>query len=589
MLLFVFIKMSTETTNTTDYDCEDMNCKIRKLFYDLNVKTNNQINISVENTDHAALLLANGDITEYQLQNAINKNTGYRMFTNEELQIIKDKKNIILETAKIQKIYENMTSNDFINAAEILGQILYFNQVKSDFETFFKERFNRNVFYIFMYIPELVISTYPIDEDSYQYFHTNEENDITKFTIHFYDNVQYYIDNFLIKFYVNMQNKIYNKLNSIFALSDNVDETSITYKMFLKKGLWTNKSNFNSFLASIKKTTTIEKFTELFYTQFKDIPKYIWECFNTLMSKNITKNTIKYLPNNFTLYNKSNEITKSVKMILNIIYFSYGTINNGLGKQVMTTEEKGKNALLSEGGKNYAFNNDDMKFSTVKYSPFLYIDTTVNTNVINTEQRITPTFSIDENIITIDNFVRYDWTTSYLSFLLQSISEINVVIPDNIKYYFVQANGILTTNEYITELITNYTNNLSTKNAFLWSFADYITVIEQGETTQTQKLISYIFNNSIGKLSSWHLTFPYNNILSFDYINRIHINDKAKDITAQDLDNTVLPQYMYIRNDKVCDNTKPKMNTNKRQSKTISKPSSTNKKITIEKTKITYS
>lgn len=614
-------------SNVQDEECDDnWKYKIRKWFWNSNLKINNRLNVSVYDKDDSAQRYYEGELNDFQLKNAIDKSKCYKLYNKDDLAIIEIKVNYLRSKDELAAIYVIMDQVNYLYAAEIICQIMFnnvagFNNLEEATDEVIREwyqaRLNKYSYYVLVYIHELVNFVFPTDADAYAYVHGNtlaslreelaqENGEFDEmWSVWFYMNLETIISDYMLDHYVNLQRRILLRLNSILALSS-ADTSTEEYQLFLARGLWADKTNSTDFLTGANSCSDILTFQKLFTACFESTPTSIWQCLNALASKKFTEYNMPFVPNNITKYNPDREIHKAFKVVLNMIYFVYGYMNNNGGEHIQSLEYLGNESYLSEGGKCYVM--DEQTWNPLTYDQFSNYDaeavaeaeyaaalaeaeanavtethysryngyyTTTTVPEVNLEY--THDYTVDETVLALGdyNYLRYNWTTSAESFLLQEISSISVNLSENEQYYFLQANGVLTTDDYIDQCVEEYKAESLTlygvANQDYWSYADYLTYLHSGRTIRTQHFINFVYNCVIKKIAYWHITVPYNNMLTFDYVNYQHLGKKraTKKVFYKTGDAYTLPQYMYMDND-ITTKKKPKKTAFDRT--TVSRP-----------------
>ena len=281
-----------------------------------------------------------------------------------------------------------------------------------------------------------------------------------------------------------------------------------------------------------------------------NIPKYVWKSFNAMTgTKSLQDVPILFVPNNFTLFDAEYELETGILTALNSIYWLYGYI-------VPTTDDKldappkitATRDFIYQGGLCYKLANNPVEFNVTFYEPFELI---WNPKYDKALYKRTEQPAVDIDVFKYNQAWLFEWKTAGHSFLIQGIdNDIRPIVDeDRIPHIGARCKMLPYKSYIIAELLTNYLNATGCPygkiaNPCLVTFADHIA---GNSITNGNTLLNVLFNGTVRHLLRCHLTFPYNNVLSTNFINTVHFNwyNMSHPGETGNWNNVVIPQYIF--------------------------------------------
>lgn len=543
---------------------------------------------------------------EYTIDSAIIKDNCYESLTPEEYKWVKREVQVRKKKNEIDIYMIDNQTERCKNIMRLLFRILFAFEYKGeDLDTYNKETaklidgFDIHMMKLLVAIPETCIFTFPTDEAS-EYIHS-----VTLETVmHSVDyNQNWEVDAaYMYWFWTHLQGEGYSETKdpegNVRAVpktaTQGIDYFNTVFKPKLKKigakmankliginGIYRDKeaasvlapwivnmftdafndsARRNTLLNDIIKQAEgmdVRRFIDWFHsTVIHGVPKGVWKAFNAMSGeKRLQGTAILFLPNNFTLFDKEYELETALITTINSLYWLYGYISEPDGniiksKPVITPYRK----YIYQGGLCYKMGKNPVEFNVAEYEPFV-----VQWNPKYTAKLYEPAKipEVDTLLVKVKGEWVFTWTTAQISFMTQGIGSKIRPIDTYSRVPYIGARCLqLPYDTYIVnQLLAKYketngcpysVNNTTLKNQWLFTYADHIS----GSYIDTvNTLVNIMFNGTVRRLMRCSLTFPYNNIMSTNFINAAHFGWINKDVpTSSDdelWDAVLLPQYIF--------------------------------------------
>lgn len=285
------------------------------------------------------------------------------------------------------------------------------------------------------------------------------------------------------------------------------------------------------------------------------VPLEVVKSFNAISGlQYLTKVPISFVPNNFSFFDKEYEFETGYLTVLNSMYWTYGYICDENGNQLTSkpTHQSQVN-YVQRGGMCYQTGIDPAEFSTARYDPFKLIWNPEYNGTVRYTRKESPL--TDLKLINVNGLWYYNWSTAQHSYLVQDMTTKPRPIGANERIPYIGAECIMLpyksfildklVKRYIDTEGCMYASGTYNKNPWLFTFADYVA----DNHVRSNRLIHIMFNEIVKRLLRCHISFPYNNILSTNFINSVHFNWHKINLPTDGADTNwsrvILPQYIF--------------------------------------------
>lgn len=284
------------------------------------------------------------------------------------------------------------------------------------------------------------------------------------------------------------------------------------------------------------------------------VPIEVIKSFNAISGlQYLTDIPFAFVPNNFSLFDPEYEFETGYLTVLNSMYWLYGYISDNSGQQSKNEPTSiVRQTYLNQGGLCYQPGINPAKFSVTRYDPFKLIWNPKYENPLAYTRRKFPL--TDTSLIKIDDYWYHNWSTAQHSYLVQNLGANPRPITTDLRIPYIGANCVMLPFEsFILEKIVKayiaaddcqYGTSYN-ENPWLFTFADYV----KDNFVTSNTLITLTYNKIIKRLLRCHISFPYNNVLSTNFINSVHFMWARKSVPttseSSQWNDVILPQYIF--------------------------------------------
>ena len=312
----------------------------------------------------------------------------------------------------------------------------------------------------------------------------------------------------------------------------------------------------DTFIDQAKDHTDVYRFIEWIHDNvLLKVPLEVVKSFNAISGlPYLTRVPFTFVPNNFSFFDKEYEFETGYLTVLNSMYWTYGYISDPEGNQLTSKPTfQSQESYIQRGGMCYQTGVNPAIFSNTRYDPFRLIWNPEYNGAVSYKRKEEPLN--DLSLIEVNGLWYYNWATAQHSYLVQDMTTNPRPIGANERIPYIGADCIMLpyksfildklVKRYIDTEGCMYASETYNKNPWLFTFADYVA----DNHVRSNRLIHIMFNEIVKRLLRCHISFPYNNILSTNFINSIHFNWHKINLPTDGADTNwsrvILPQYIF--------------------------------------------